>query len=617
MKRIISLLLSGAMTAMLLLGCGSAADQVPPTETEAPNLVANGEAAVNQAAPVRISVYPADLRFTHYAELVLPPEEPAADPTEPSVPETGTSKEPGEMETAENQLSGLDGNKNPGQNDGPGTDISGSLTDPGDEEHEVISNLKAYRYEASDSTEEEPVYRIQVEFSIDENRFIISGKLLGAAVVKWNDSAYEKLAENQELPDRLAEAFTEDLVWQSCGLTSGYATDLRLTRYMKQDRNVIYTNEENTMFQLQSYDETGAMIDILHLSEDSVNALESNATQPIFWLDAQNGYLELNATSDEAPGDGQLQEQIDEYQKKLDALQAQSGKDRVKILVLAGAAIVLLAVCVLLLQKQNRRRNGRAAKQNVAESPAAAGAVRSVGTLQNIGKRSGQQDSFNVVNCAAGTLAVVADGMGGLSDGDKVSRKIVSTMCADAARIQAGNTDNVLCQMVAHANQEVNRMLGAAKQYKSGSTLLAVLVEKGHMQWITVGDSRIYLYRGGSLIQINREHIYRVELLQQAINGKTTFANALRDPQSERLSSFIGMGELKHVDICLERIKLQSGDRILLMSDGVFNTLSNAEIASVIRSSGDASAAAANLEQRVLQKGAPNQDNFTCVILEI
>ena len=67
----------------------------------------------------------------------------------------------------------------------------------------------------------------------------------------------------------------------------------------------------------------------------------------------------------------------------------------------------------------------------------------------------------------------------------------------------------------------------------------------------------------------------------------------------------------------MERIKLQQGDRILLMSDGVFNTLSNAEIAGVIRGSADAADAARNMEQRVLHKGAPNQDNFTCVILEI
>ena len=169
-------------------------------------------------------------------------------------------------------------------------------------------------------------------------------------------------------------------------------------------------------------------------------------------------------------------------------------------------------------------------------------------------------------------------------------------------------------------NGVVHRIDVAKRMAVSGAAVnkaMKLLVEKGYMQWIAVGDSRIYLYRGGSLIQVNREHIYEAELLEQAINGRISFANAARDPQANRLSSFIGMGELKHVDICLERIKLQQGDRILLMSDGVFNTLSNAEIASVIRHSDDATVAAANLEQRVLQKAAANQDNFTCVILDI
>ena len=137
------------------------------------------------------------------------------------------------------------------------------------------------------------------------------------------------------------------------------------------------------------------------------------------------------------------------------------------------------------------------------------------------------------------------------------------------------------------------------------------------MQWITVGDSRIYLYRGGSLIQLNREHVYYAELLKQAINGKLSFAEANRDPQAERLSSFVGMGDLKHVDFCLNKLHLREGDRILLMSDGVFNTLSEEEIAKAVQAAEDTAQAAASLEQKVLQKNAPNQDNFTCVLLEV
>ena len=87
-KRFISLLLSAAMTMMLLLGCGASADQQAAAGTETPALQSAGETRGQQAAPDRFSAYPADLRFTQYAELELPQEEPDAEPTGPDAAAT-------------------------------------------------------------------------------------------------------------------------------------------------------------------------------------------------------------------------------------------------------------------------------------------------------------------------------------------------------------------------------------------------------------------------------------------------------------------------------------------------------------------------------------------------
>ena len=110
------------------------------------------------------------------------------------------------------------------------------------------------------------------------------------------------------------------------------------------------------------------------------------------------------------------------------------------------------------------------------------GSAGTVGKLHNIGMRSSQQDSLGVTGYSGGLFAVVADGMGGLSDGDKVSQKVVLTMLQDAVKLSGGKTAGMLWHMTAHANREVNHMLGAANQYKSGSTLIAVLVENGSFQ---------------------------------------------------------------------------------------------------------------------------------------
>lgn len=240
-----------------------------------------------------------------------------------------------------------------------------------------------------------------------------------------------------------------------------------------------------------------------------------------------------------------------------------------------------------------------------------------VGKLHNVGRRKGQQDSFGVVNVPKGVCAVVADGMGGLADGDKVSQKIVGTMLQDAMTIKDSPVEGTkLYSMAAHANREVNRMLGTAGQYKSGSTLIAVLTEGNRFQWISIGDSRIYLFRGNSLVQMNGEHVYERDLLLRAINGRISFTEANTDKQKDRLASFIGMGELAHIDGSLHPVEVQAGDRVILMSDGVFNTLSEQEIAKVLSETQNAVQAAAVLEQWVLARNNPKQDNFTAVILE-
>ncbi len=242
----------------------------------------------------------------------------------------------------------------------------------------------------------------------------------------------------------------------------------------------------------------------------------------------------------------------------------------------------------------------------------------SVGKVHHIGRRKSQQDSFGVLEVNGGMFAVVADGMGGLSDGDRVSQIIVLTMLQDAAGLRPGQIEErPLYAMISNANREVIRMLGVTDRCRSGSTVVAVLTEGNRYQWISVGDSRIYLYHANQLMQINNEHIYEKELLQKAVNQEISFAEVNTDRQRKRVTSFIGMGDLKHIEGSLHPTEVHAGDKILLMSDGVFNTLPEQEICRILYETENAEAAAAVLKERILARQNPKQDNFTAVILDI
>lgn len=235
--------------------------------------------------------------------------------------------------------------------------------------------------------------------------------------------------------------------------------------------------------------------------------------------------------------------------------------------------------------------------------------------LHEQGARKSQQDSFSVSqsemipNC--GLLAVVADGMGGLSDGDRVSQTAVAAMM-NAFYTQKGTPEQVLISLLKQANRAVNMMLGPAGLCESGSTLVAGLIRGGAFYYLSVGDSRICLYRDGVLYQLNREHVYRNELYANAVNGSEEVERAAAQSGGSGLTSFLGMGQLKYIDLPAQAVAIRAGDIFVLMSDGVYNALPEAEIVSILK---EGTGAADRLRAAIQAKGYANQDNYTAVLL--
>lgn len=243
-----------------------------------------------------------------------------------------------------------------------------------------------------------------------------------------------------------------------------------------------------------------------------------------------------------------------------------------------------------------------------------------IANFHHIGKRESQQDSFGVSdlsNKESGILAVVADGMGGISGGAEISAIVTSYMLS-AHRRPAREPDIgvQLLHLVTEANTEARLYLKKNGNQISGSTVVSVIIKDGCMHFISVGDSRICLLREGVLLTLNREHTYGSQLDEQAARGEIPVGEARSDPQRASLTSFIGMPELTQIDRSLRPVTLVPGDVVLLMSDGVFGTLTDDEIVSVL-ASGDIYQDASAMEQAVLKKQKGNQDNFTAVLIAV
>ena len=296
--------------------------------------------------------------------------------------------------------------------------------------------------------------------------------------------------------------------------------------------------------------------------------------------------------------------------------------------VIAGAAglvigIVLTVILLSRFMKKKRGKNKQVSSKKKASSISGTSEINTdsnivVGKLHAQGARENQQDSFAVsppeMMKTHGILAVVADGMGGLSGGERVSQMAVSTMM-DGFPSASGSPDQILLGLLQKANSSVNRMLGPSGLNRSGSTMAAALIKNGLFYYISVGDSRIALLRDGCLYQLNRDHVYCNELAVDAVNGSGSVRGAFSHPKAHGLTSFIGMGRLKYVDIPARPIALKPGDRFVLMSDGVYNALTEGELADAIGQPAEESAD--YLGNMIRQKNYSTQDNYTAVILTV
>jgi serine/threonine protein phosphatase PrpC len=216
------------------------------------------------------------------------------------------------------------------------------------------------------------------------------------------------------------------------------------------------------------------------------------------------------------------------------------------------------------------------------------GAIR-IGLDQNIGaspKRRSMEDAcfaedLTTAGGADITLAIVADGIGGASSGERASNLTVETV-VDAVRLSTGNDfPHILEAALKQANRAVyEEAQQDENKHDMGSTAVAVIVHKGRMYLASVGDSRAYLVRGNEVIQLTTDHNWGEEMIRM---GKLRPQEVGRNPRAALLMRSIGNEPDVQVDLGVywnaredeaaararQGTPLKPGDHIVLCSDGL------------------------------------------------
>lgn len=193
--------------------------------------------------------------------------------------------------------------------------------------------------------------------------------------------------------------------------------------------------------------------------------------------------------------------------------------------------------------------------------------------------RPGRSDSEdNHLEAPEAGLWAVADGMGGHSEGGLASTLLVETLRA-ALLPQAALGDSMAAAEAAIAVADTRLAAMAGTNRPPGSTVCVLLLGDGHAACLWVGDSRIYLRRDGTLLQLTRDHSLAQEMVDRGLIASAELAGPA---QRSSLTRAVGGGGRLAIDRLV--LPVQPGDRLLLCTDGISMVVPDTQIVAALDS---------------------------------
>jgi PPM family protein phosphatase len=209
----------------------------------------------------------------------------------------------------------------------------------------------------------------------------------------------------------------------------------------------------------------------------------------------------------------------------------------------------------------------------------------------------------------AGNIFAVADGMGGHQAGEVASDLalgVIGQYIEDNLGLIGG--EKLVEKAIASANATVHQKAESSAKYRSMGTTVTVLYREGDTAYIGhVGDSRAYLFRGGRLRRLTKDHSLVATLIEE---GEITEEESRNHPQRNIILRALGLEQQLEVE--LVSVKIEPGDEFLLATDGLTGLVSDEEIAAVLGRGEEPVSLAGQLVDMAMQAGGT--DNISVVL---
>jgi len=224
-------------------------------------------------------------------------------------------------------------------------------------------------------------------------------------------------------------------------------------------------------------------------------------------------------------------------------------------------------------------------------------------------RRPNNEDSFGYD--LASHIFVVCDGMGGMAAGEIASRTAVDQLMLLYSELSSldAPAEERLHRAIAMTNESV-WSLSREKEllHGMGTTLVTACVDGRRLIVGNVGDSRAYFLRDGGCVQITQDHSYVEEQARQGLPGPVA---AYTSPLRAFITRAVGAAETVTPDLFVA--DLQSGDVVLLTTDGLTRYAQAEEIAGCVSAGGDLAETCRQMIETAKAQGG--EDNVTCLLL--
>ena len=230
------------------------------------------------------------------------------------------------------------------------------------------------------------------------------------------------------------------------------------------------------------------------------------------------------------------------------------------------------------------------------------------------GKRDDQEDSLYISPMDKledhGLVAACSDGMGGLLNGEVVSKFVTDSLNEHYPYKFDGQAENVA------TITEISDKVYEQYHLGAGATLVMVHIYDDYMNFYSLGDSNIILIRNNRATLLNYKQNYVTLMIRKFAEGGIDTVDAYRDTRAKGLIDFVGNHKCNVLKTS-RPIRLIENDILIVSSDGVTDSIPLNRLVNHIHFDQNATGIARSIKYGVKTRRNPRQDNYSAIVIKM